>query len=114
MSQPIAVLFFPFASFFQKHSERDERLEATSIKDEATESSRIRCPLCQWQPSARSRWCCNDVGYPENFLAGCGASWNTFETRGLCPGCGHQWRWTACLSCGGWSRHEDWYTNEPE
>jgi hypothetical protein len=27
----------------------------------------------------------------------------------LCPGCAHQWRYTACLRCEGWSLHEDWY-----
>jgi hypothetical protein len=40
---------------------------------------------------------------------GCGARWNTFTTRGKCPGCRHQWQWTSCLRCLGWSLHEDWY-----
>jgi hypothetical protein len=46
------------------------------------------------------------------FDGGCGECWNTFNTRGRCPGCGHQWRWTACLNCSGWSLHEHWYEIE--
>lgn len=59
---------------------------------------RIRCPLCRWHPAPSDRWACR-----------CGEVWNTFETRGLCPRCAHQWTRTACLSCHQWSRHEDWY-----
>jgi hypothetical protein len=71
--------------------------------------SRIRCPLCKWQPKPTHRWFCAPCGYPEYFADGCGTAWNTFNTRGRCPGCGHQWRWTACLRCEGWSLHTDWY-----
>ena len=46
---------------------------------------------------------------PEPPFDGCGTSWNTFLTRGRCPGCRHQWQWTSCLRCHGWSLHEDWY-----
>ena len=60
----------------------------------------IYCPKCSWRPSATDRWCCN----PE-----CGTVWNTFWTRGLCPGCGHQWVDTQCMGCGKWSPHESWY-----
>jgi hypothetical protein len=35
--------------------------------------------------------------------------WNTFWTRGLCPGCGHQWQETQCLRCRKMSPHESWY-----
>jgi hypothetical protein len=35
--------------------------------------------------------------------------WNTFWTRGLCPGCGYRWPQTACLRCRQWSPHESWY-----
>ena len=70
---------------------------------------RIRCPRCRWQPNASSRWYCSDCGFPEYFFGGCGTAWNTFATRGLCPGCGHQWLWTNCLACEGWSLHDDWY-----
>jgi predicted amidophosphoribosyltransferase len=62
--------------------------------------SRIRCPQCRWQPDKHSRWTCSP---------GCGHSWNTFETRGLCPDCGKKWFHTACLHCSAWSPHEDWY-----
>jgi hypothetical protein len=77
--------------------------------EEKLSRGRIRCPLCAWQPSASSRWACGNSKSPENFDAGCGHVWNTFDTGGVCPGCGHRWQWTACLACGGWSRHEDWY-----
>jgi hypothetical protein len=78
------------------------------LKDE-TDFGRIRCPLCLWQPRRSDRWCCVDCAAPEYFFNGCGTQWNTFETRGICPGCGHQWQWTACLACHGWSLHDDWY-----
>lgn len=74
--------------------------------------SAIRCPLCRWRPSASSRWYCEPRGTPEPFFHGCGTSWNTFATRGCCPGCGHHWQWTSCLHCGQWSRHEAWYEEE--
>jgi hypothetical protein len=102
----VALLF----SLFQKSIETEEAVEeAAVLDDEEPEFGRIRCPLCRWQPSAFSRWACGDRGHPEYFYDGCGAVWNTFDTRGLCPGCGHQWRWTCCLSCSQWSLHEDWY-----
>lgn len=59
---------------------------------------RIRCPKCKWQPSKHDRWSC-----------ACGHSWNTFDTRGLCPACDAQWRDTACPACHQWSLHDDWY-----
>jgi hypothetical protein len=73
------------------------------------EFSRIRCPLCRWQPSASSLWACESFGTPEPYFGGCGAMWNTFETHGECPGCSHRWVWTSCHRCHGWSLHEDWY-----
>jgi len=76
--------------------------------------SRIRCPLCAWRPAPSSRWSCVwTEGSPEPPFASCGAIWNTFETRGNCPGCAHRWRWTSCLRCAGWSLHEDWYEEAP-
>jgi hypothetical protein len=69
----------------------------------------IRCPLCSWRPSASSRWSCACLGTPEPFFEACGTVWNTFATRGRCPGCSHQWQWTTCLRCGQSSLHEDWY-----
>src|SRR6266571_301224 len=71
--------------------------------------SGIRCPLCRWRPSPSSLWACFWIDTPEPFFQSCGTSWNTFTTRGRCPGCQHQWTWTSCLSCGGWSLHDDWY-----
>ena len=70
---------------------------------------RIRCPLCTWRPTKSSEWTCYAVGTPEPPFDWCGTHWNTFSTRGRCPGCAHQWRWTSCLRCHGWSLHEDWY-----
>jgi hypothetical protein len=72
----------------------------------------VRCPLCDWRPDASSRWCCHPSETPEPPFPGCGTVWNTFATRGRCPGCDHQWRWTSCLSCGGWSLHDEWYEHE--
>ena len=72
----------------------------------------ISCPICKWRPLRSSRWMCADSGPPESFYDACGTAWNTFESRGLCPTCMHQWAWTSCLSCWGWSRHEDWYEDE--
>jgi hypothetical protein len=69
----------------------------------------IRCPLCGWRPGPASRWCCECVDTPEPFFDACGTVWNTFATRGRCPGCQHQWQWTTCLSCLKSSPHEAWY-----
>ena len=46
------------------------------------------------------------------FSDGCGTAWNTFERRGVCPGCRHRWRWTSCLACAKWSRHDEWYAED--
>ncbi|MGD9589930.1 MAG: hypothetical protein AB7Q37_16305 [Pyrinomonadaceae bacterium] len=73
----------------------------------------VRCPICKWQPDRESRWTCWDCDHPEYFYNGCGTDWNTFETGGQCPTCLHQWIWTSCLACWGWSKHEDWYQEEP-
>jgi hypothetical protein len=86
--------------------QRDAKVE----EDET--SGRIRCPECEWQPNASSMWYCADCAYPERYFGGCATAWNTFDTRGRCPGCGHTWRWTVCLSCGIWSLHEHWYPDE--
>ena len=84
-------------------------------KDKASDREgtlRIRCPVCLWQPSPSSRWTCACHNTPEPPFNSCGAVWNTFETRGRCPGCGHQWIWTTCLSCAVASRHEEWYEKD--
>lgn len=71
--------------------------------------SGIRCPLCHWRPLASSLWCCDCRGTPEPAFDACHTTWNTFASRGRCPGCGHQWQWTSCLSCDEFSLHEAWY-----
>ena len=71
--------------------------------DEKTGGRRIRCPLCGWTPRSEDRWMCT-----------CLHAWNTFDTRGRCPGCGQQWLHTQCLHCGAWSPHDEWYADEPE
>jgi hypothetical protein len=109
------LVFAAFFSLFQKSlapAGGADTIDQT--EDEEADQGRIRCPLCRWRPDAWSSWVCGDCAYPEYFFGGCGAKWNTFDTRGLCPGCGHQWRWTACLSCWVWSLHEDWYAKDSE
>lgn len=63
----------------------------------------IRCPQCKWTPRTNNLWSCK-----------CGHHWNTFDTRGLCPGCRYQWEITGCLQCGAMSPHPEWYvTRQP-
>ena len=61
----------------------------------------IRCPHYSWEPAAEDRWECTRTA--------CGTSWNTFWTRGVCPGCAYQWRNTQCFACAEFSPHEAWY-----
>lgn len=85
-----------------KHEERSApetpRIDVADEEGTGAKGRRIRCPLCQWKPTRDSRWSCR-----------CGHVWNTFDTGGQCPQCGHAWKYTACLRCHAWSRHEDWY-----
>jgi hypothetical protein len=97
---------------FQEKLKPARTPEKTPARDQANAFNRIRCPFCRWRPNGSSRWFCGDCDYPEYFYEGCGTAWNTFTTHGLCPGCNHQWRWTICLSCQRWSRHEEWYENQ--
>jgi hypothetical protein len=69
------------------------------------EGADIHCPKCEWRPGPQDRWVCTPS---------CGTVWNTFWTRGVCPGCGVKWPITQCLECGQYSRHEDWYHEPPE
>lgn len=87
--------------------------QVVTTDDEQDGFSRIRCPHCGWQPTPSSVWACESRGTPEPDFGGCGTVWNTFETRGRCPGCAHQWTWTSCPRCEEWSRHEDWYEEAP-
>ncbi len=73
-----------------------------SRPDEEQGRRRIRCPSCGWEPGRNDRWACT-----------CLHLWNTFETGGVCPACGRQWSETQCPRCNSWSRHEDWYVDEP-
>ncbi len=100
---------------FRKTAETEEILKQV-IEDDKIESefSRIRCPHCNWKPDKSSRWFCADCDYPEFFYGGCFTSWNTFETKGVCPGCAHRWKWTSCLRCTKWARHDDWYEKKAE
>ncbi len=83
--------------------------------DDGLSTRRVRCPQCQWNPSPSSRWSCLEHrGHPEYFHGGCGTAWNTFQTRGRCPGCSYQWRFTVCLQCAQWSPHDEWYETADE
>jgi hypothetical protein len=75
---------------------------------------RIRCPRCRWTPRRSDLWHCGPNAQPEQFPEGCGTAWHTFDTRGKCPGCGHQWRFTCCLRCSRWSPHADWYVRDED
>jgi hypothetical protein len=97
---------------FQETLKPERPIKSRQKEQERAYFNRIRCPLCKWHPNPHHRWYCVNCDYPEGFNDGCGTSWNTFVTRGRCPGCGHQWRWTTCLRCQRWSRHEDWYRQE--
>jgi hypothetical protein len=90
-------LLLPFAVGLVKSNLPTIR-ELTRRRDR--ESTGIRCPQCGWRPDKGATWTCSP---------GCGHQWNTFETRGHCPECAKQWVETACLKCGQWSRHDDWY-----
>lgn len=68
-------------------------------------ATKIYCPRCEWAPGALDRWVCEP---------GCRTVWNTFETRGRCPGCGKQWRITQCIQCMMRSLHEQWYHEDAE
>ena len=106
-----AIIF----TLFQKIPKTDGNiLDKVKEKDETADSSKIRCPLCRWQPRASSRWFCADAGFPEYYFDGCGTMWNTFATRGVCPDCAHRWQWTTCLACHKMSRHKDWYAKKDD
>ena len=64
----------------------------------------IFCPSCEWRPQPEDRWAC---------VHPCDAVWNTFWTRGVCPGSGVKWPLPQCLVCGEWAAHEAWYHRPP-
>ena len=65
--------------------------------------SGVRCPRCGWIPRERLKWKCT-----------CGYHWNTFDTRGRCPGCAKQWTETQCYGCQAMSPHLEWYALLPQ
>ena len=71
--------------------------------DEHGGRGRIRCPKCGWEPARGDTWACT-----------CLHVWNTFDTGGVCPACSREWRETQCPRCKAWSRHQEWYEDEPE
>ena len=81
----------------------NKRTPTADVRIDNPDYTRIRCPLCQWQPGKRDRWYCEPR---------CLHHWNTFDTAGVCPRCAKQWDETACLRCGAWSRHADWYEHD--
>lgn len=90
-----------FSAFRPAKAPRQRRPSAAELeKILGPELPGIRCPKCNWKPRAKILWSCN-----------CGHQWNTFDTRGLCPGCGYQWEITGCFQCGAVSPHSDWYTD---
>lgn len=99
------IKLFPLAFLFRKMPGFDASFKTENLKDAPVDFNRIRCPLCRWQPKASSRWFCSD----DEFHLGCGTTWNTFDTRGVCPGCHYQWKLTDCLRCFRSSPHEEWY-----
>lgn len=108
----LPVIFRLIITAFQKTSATGEILKAPERDEEKIDFQRIRCPHCKWQPNKSSRWFCADCDAPEYFYGGCGTCWNTFETRGVCPTCAHRWRWTSCLRCAAWAKHDDWYEKD--
>ena len=102
------TLLKPLTLFFRFGSDPEETTPATENVDDDAYAG-IRCPYCKWRPTRDSVWTCWDCDHPEYFYNGCGTDWNTFDTRGVCPTCRHQWQWTSCHACYLWSRHEDWY-----
>ena len=100
-------------SLLKRAPGRDAGLSTVDrVSEDEGGTVRIRCPLCSWQPTRSSRWSCSVRNTPEPPFGSCGTVWNTFDTRGRCPGCLHQWIWTTCIGCGTASPHEDWYEQE--
>jgi hypothetical protein len=92
------VLIFPLGLLLRRTPE-------TIVRVFEPDFTRIRCPVCAWQPVKSDTWLCSP---------GCGHVWNTFDTRGVCPGCDKRWARTACLRCSQWSPHDAWYERSQE
>jgi GNAT superfamily N-acetyltransferase len=63
----------------------------------------IRCPRCSWEHAGGDKWCC----------VGCGRTFDTFESRGLCPHCGFVSTTTECPGCEVSQPHFDFYVYAP-
>lgn len=96
----------------EKTPEYEEIIRVLEEKGSDDKFAHIRCPACRWRPEASSRWTCYDPLGSEHPTGGCRAYWNTFDTRGKCPGCSHQWIRTTCLRCDIHALHEDWYEDK--
>jgi len=59
----------------------------------------VACPECGWIPCGQPLWKCD----------GCGAAFDTFETRARCPRCEKTWEVTLCIACRRTPRHSDWW-----
>jgi hypothetical protein len=77
--------------------------ETTDTPARGERRTRIRCPLCAWEPGRHDVWMCL-----------CGHVWNTFATGGVCPACSRKWEETQCLRCKEWSPHDAWYEDDPD
>jgi hypothetical protein len=108
------MVLLPVLHAFRRDRPAQHIVDAIERIRNTARRHKIRCPACAWEPGSSARWYCVETAAPEHFSPGCGTAWNTFSTRGRCPGCSHQWHWTACLHCGGWSKHEDWYVAEDD
>jgi Zn-dependent protease len=58
----------------------------------------LRCPTCGAPPPAGAFWACGQ----------CGAKFDTFDERGVCPGCGAQFAATQCQTCHARHPIETW------
>jgi hypothetical protein len=58
----------------------------------------LRCPFCGWIPFALPAWKCKE----------CRFVWDTFETGGVCPSCGHHHAEIACVRCRRISDRDRW------
>lgn len=87
-----------------RHSPRIQAFLAYLNKDEPDSGldvamdTHVACPKCSWQPLKSTIWTCT-----------CGHKWNTFDSKGVCPGCKRNWAQTECRKCRTVSAHEAWY-----
>jgi len=58
----------------------------------------LRCPSCDTHPPIGAWWRCER----------CGAGFDTFESRGVCPNCGTEYTVARCLDCGEFHSIDEW------